>query len=116
MPRRVTNGLTAHASHSARRVARYAKPSGNEREGQKVAVNPRIKAWPDRTEIVRGDEILGRFIATVKNGKVHVEASIKKGLATPFAQAQPPNSDQLDKGSVPPTDPTDASPSESGLS
>lgn len=40
----------------------------------------RFKEWPNCTEIVRGDEILGRFVATFKDKKLEIEASIHKDL------------------------------------
>lgn len=52
----------------------------------------RLKEWPDRTEIVRNGEILGRFFVTMKNSKLEVEATVKKGLLKPVTEAQSPNS------------------------
>lgn len=66
----------------------------------------RLKEWPDRTEIVRNGEILGRFFVTIKNSKLEVEATVKKGLLRPGLEAQSPNSATENPSVVPPvTDP-----------
>jgi len=74
----------------------------------------RFKCWPDRTDIVRGDEILGRFIATFKDGKLAVEATIKKGLLPVTAEAQPPNSAQDNPSVVPPDSDASTGPADKG--
>lgn len=70
----------------------------------------RLKEWPDRTEIVRNGEILGRFFVTMKNGKLEVEAAVKKGLLRTGSEAQSQESVQENSGPVPPIPSPDASP------
>lgn len=66
----------------------------------------RFTEWPDRTEIKRHGEILGHFFVTMKNNKLEVEATVKKGLLKPVTEAQSPNSATENPSVVPPvTDP-----------
>lgn len=91
----------------------------------------RFAEWPDRTEIKRHGEILGRFFVTMKNGKLEVEASIKKGLVpngyrcwqisaagltNDQNKPQSQESVQENSGPVPPIQSPDASPDKGGAS
>lgn len=103
--------------------ALYVMAKGkNGRDRMKVqrwmAVNKvRLKEWPDRTEIVRDGEIMGRFFVTFKDKKLEIDASIRKGLRSTPARAQSCESAKENSGSVlPPTDAQTKGPDTGGVS